>query len=287
MTKALHITRATLALFALALVAPALPLSAQEGGFAWENGTEVGFVTTSGNASSTTFSLKSSLTGTGGANQFKIEVGGMRASSKVTTRTARGSASDFSIVKTTTTVESAANYHVRSRYDRDLGRAFAFGGAGWERNTFSGFEHRFSLVLGLGKTWVNRDSGRFKTDVGGTFTVQQDVSEEADGTDRFGGVRATIEGARTLTETTDLETTFVLDENLKNTDDLRFDWTTSISVALTEGLAFKTSYQLVFDNEPALISVPLFDTGGTPQGTVGVESAELDTFLMLSLVIKL
>lgn len=275
------------ALLTLTVLVLTAPLSAQDEGFTWENGTEVGFVTTSGNASSTTFSLKSSLTGTGGPNQLKIEVGGIRASSKVTTRTARGTASDFSIVESTTTVESAANYYARSRYDRDLGGAFAFGGAGWERNTFAGFEHRSSVVVGLGRTWVDTDNGRFKTDLGATFTVQQDVAEEADGTDRFGGLRTTIEGARTLTETTDLETILVVDENLNNTDDLRFDWISSISVALTEGLAFKTSYQLVFDNDPALISVPLFDTTGTPQGSVSVDSDQFDSFLTLSLVIKI
>lgn len=274
------------ALAALALLSVALPLHAQDDGFTWDNATEVGFVTTAGNASSTTFSVKSSLRGTGGPNQLKIEVGGIRASSKITTRTAQGTETDFSIVKTTTTVESAANYFARSRYDRDLGEVFAFGGAGWERNTFSGFEHRFSMVVGLGRTWTESENGRIKTDLGGTYTIQRDVAEDVDGTARFGGVRTTIEAARSLTGTTDLESIFVLDENLNDTDDLRFDWLSSITVALTEGLAFKTSYQLVFDNQPALISVPLFDLTGMQQGTVSVDSAELDSFLTLSLVIK-
>ncbi|MBT8489096.1 MAG: hypothetical protein KJO65_09770, partial [Gemmatimonadetes bacterium] len=46
------------------------PAAAQDTGWSWENSTEVGFVTTSGNASQTTLSLKSSLTGTSGANTF-------------------------------------------------------------------------------------------------------------------------------------------------------------------------------------------------------------------------
>lgn len=273
----------TLAL-AVALVT-ADPAVGQEEGWDWVNATEVGFVTTSGNASQTTLSVKSSLTGTSGANTFKIGLGGLRASSELTSRTAQGTPGSFTVVETTTEVKSAENYYARARYDRDLGEAFLFSGTGWERNTFAGFQNRFSLVAGVGRTWVDNDNGRFKTDIGGTFTAQEDV--EAPGEfDGFGGIRTTIEAARTLTETTDFETEFVLDENLNDTDDVRFDWLSSISVALTEGLALKTSYQLTFDNRPALIRVPLFN-GGSQTGTVGVESAQFDSLLTLSLVIKL
>ena len=45
--------------------------------------------------------------------------------------------------------------------------------------------------------------------------------------------------------------------------------------------------QLLFDNDPALGGVPLFDNGGTQIGDVLVPSNELDTFLTISLVIKL
>lgn len=272
---------------ALTLSVFALPVSAQDEGFAWENGTEVSFVTTSGNSSSTTLGLKSSLEGEGGPNTFNLTLGGIRASSRVTTRTAEGTPADFDIVETTTTVESAANYFARTRYDRDLGQTFAFGGAGWERNTFSGFNHRFSIVAGMGKTWFRSDEGRLKTDFGGTYTIQKDIRPDPDEGDQFVGVRASVAASRTLTETTELETELVVDENLNDARDLRLDWISSISVALMEGLAFKTSYQILFDNNPARIGVPLFDTGGTEIGEVLIESEELDTFLTLSLVIRL
>ncbi|MBT8487686.1 MAG: DUF481 domain-containing protein [Gemmatimonadetes bacterium] len=261
------------------------PAVAQDTGWSWENSTEVGFVTTSGNASQTTLSLKSSLTGTSGANTFKIGVGGLRASSDITTRTAQGTPGSFTVTETTNEVTSASNYYARARYDRELGEAFLFTGAGWERNTFAGYQNRYSTVAGVGRTWVDSDDGRFKTDVGGTYTVQEDVQTPGE-REGFFGFRVTIEGARSLTETTDFETEFVLDENLETSDDLRFDWLSSIAVALTEGLALKTSYQLVFDNDPALLSVPLF-TGGTENGTVGVPSSQFDSLLTLSLVIKL
>ena len=279
----------TLPLFAapLLLLPLAPPACAQEvGSWSWQNASEVGFVTTSGNASSTTFSLKSSLKGEGGPNQIKLELGGIRANSEVTTRVATGTTGDFTVVETVQEIESAANYYARARYDRDLGPAFLFAGAGWERNTFAGFNHRYSTVLGVGHTWVDTDDGRLKTDLGGTYTLQEDV-QAPDDRRGFGGVRTTIEAARSLTETTDFETVFVLDENLKDTDDLRFDWLSSVAVALTEGLALKTSYQLVFDNVPALIDVPLLDDAGNEVDTVAIRSQEFDGFFTLSLVIKL
>ena len=41
------------------------------------------------------------------------------------------------------------------------------------------------------------------------------------------------------------------------TDDLRLNWTNSLTVAMSTRLALKTSYQILYDNQPALVGVPL------------------------------
>ena len=186
------------------MVAIGLPVAAQEAPFSWDNSTEFSYVATAGNASSNTLGLKSTLTGSGSGGTFKLEVGGIRASSNFTTRTAVGTSDDFVINEETRTEQSAANYFARSRYDHTLGGAFAFGGGGWERNTFSGVNNRFSLVSGVGKTWVEGDTGLFKTDLGATYTIQKDVQPDPSESEGFAGLRATIEGSRALTATTDL-----------------------------------------------------------------------------------
>ena len=135
-----------------------LPLAAQEDAFEWDNSTEFSYVATAGNASSSTLGLKSTLTGEGGGGTFKLDVGGIRASSNFTTRTAVGTSDDFMINEETRTEQSAANYFARSRYDHELDGWFAFGGGGWERNTFAGVDHRYSLVSGVGKAWVDSDT---------------------------------------------------------------------------------------------------------------------------------
>lgn len=275
------------AITSLLAVFTVAPSTAQERTFAWKNGTEFAFVTTSGNASSTTIGLNSTLDGTSAVSAVKFEIGGIRASSNFITRSAVGTVDNFVVTEEIRTEQSAANYFARGRFDRNFGENefFVFGGAGWERNTFAGFNHRFSFVAGVGDAWINDDVTLFKTDIGGTYTVQKDVARTPGMQEGFGGLRATIELKRALTSGTDFETSLIVDENLENTDDLRIDWRASISVALAEGLAFKTSYQTLYDADPALVGVPLLDG---PAGTeVLTPSQGIDRFLTLSLVIKL
>ena len=77
-------------------------------------------------------------------------MGGVRASSDVTTLRAVGSASDFEIVETVRSETTAESYFARGRYDRSFGVGFGFAGAGWERTTFSGIQNRYQVVGGLG-----------------------------------------------------------------------------------------------------------------------------------------
>lgn len=280
-----------LPLLALAFLATSQASAQDASRFAWTNSTEFAFVTASGNASSTTLGLTATLEGASDVSNFKFEIGGIRASSKITERTATGTGqNDFLLNENVRDEKSAENYFARARFDRDLGdnNFFVFGGAGWERNTFAGFNDRYSLVAGIGDAFVNDDRTLFKADIGGTYTIQKDVEPTPGKDEGFGGLRSNIEFRRALTETTDFETLLVADENLADTEDLRLDWKSSISVSLVDGLALKTSYRMLFDNQPALISVPLFDTSNNPLGqNVTVPSEKFDNFVTLSLVISL
>jgi len=274
----------------LLTVTAALPVGAlaQDAGFAWVNATELSFVSTAGNASSSTLGLKSSLTGTSGANSFKIELGGIRGETNVTTRTATGTPGDFTVSEATTSQLTAESYFARGRYDRAFTEAYAFSGGGWERNTFAGIQNRYAGVAGLGRTWVEGEAGRFKTDVGATYTIQKDVDPAPGADDAFGGVRLSIDATRRVSSNVDYASMLLVDENLEDRDDLRADWTNSVSVALSGALAFKTSLQLLFDNQPALIAVPLVDAGGIPTGAdVLAPGDEVDKVLTVALVIRL
>jgi putative salt-induced outer membrane protein YdiY len=256
--------------------------------FTWENATELSFVSTGGNASSSTLGLKATLKGTGGQNTFKVELGGIRGHTNTVTRTATGTSTSFTVIKTTVSQLTAGSYFVRGRYVRDFRRAFVFSGSGWDRNTFAGVQNRYSFVGGFGMTLADNDSGHLKIDLGATYTIQKDVDPAPDADEGFAGFRLSFDAKRTLSESTDIESALVLDENVEQTGDLRADWINSLSVSLTESLAFKTSLQLLFDNRPALLDVPLVDGSGVPTGTrVSTPGEKLDRLLTLTMVIKL
>ena len=255
--------------------------------FTWTNATELSFVSTSGNQSQTSFGLKGVLEGSSDVNAFKLELGGVRASSTFLIRTAEGTEADYVVNTSKRTEESAASYYARARYDRNLSPStFLYGSGGWERNTFAGFNHRYSVAAGIGRAWVDNEESLFKTDIGATYTLQKDVEVNPEKDEGYFGLRANIEGRKALSSSAELSTILILDESLTYTEDFRADWTASIAVDLIEGLAFKTSYQLLFDNDPALVSAPLF-TGGVENGAVLVPSKEFDSFLTLSLVITI
>lgn len=275
--------------WALALVClPALAAAQEPTGFTWQNATEVSYVSTSGNSSSQTFGLKGTLEGSGGPHELTFEVGGVKASSDVRTLRAVGTQGDFSIVETVRSETTAESYFARGRYDRSFGVGFGFAGGGWERNTFSGIQNRFQIVGGVGRSFIDSDAGRLKADLGLTYTIQKDV-EPAPGADEgFGGWRVSVDAARTLTETARLQSQLVMNSSFSETDDVRLDWANSLSVAISEALQLKTSVQLLWDNRPALLSVPLETTGGTPTGTtVLTPSEKLDSVVTFTLVIQI
>jgi hypothetical protein len=206
----------------------------------------------------------------------------------VTSRTATGTVADFDVNETRTSQLTAENYFARGRYDRNFASAFAFSGLGWDRNTFAGIHNRYSAVVGLGRTWVEGETGRFKTDLGVTYTIQKDVDPAPSADDAFTGVRFSIDATRRISASADYASVLIVDENLEDTDDLRADWINSVTVSVSEGLAFKTSIQFLYDKEPSLLSVPLVDGLGVPTGTtVPHPGDKVDNILTLTLVIRL
>jgi len=235
----------------------------------WSNVAELTFVLTAGNASSSTFGLKNTAERLWDNVSFKLSAGALRTESGITTRTATGTPENFSVSETTETEVTAEKYFLKSRLDRSLGEsAFLYGGADWDRNTFAGIQNRYGFVSGAGRAWFEEEERRLKTDLGLTYTIQKDVVESPDA-DSFLGLRGSYDFFHTLTETTDLTSVLVVDQNLNTTEDLRADWTNSIAVAMSDRLALKTSLQLLFDNQPALTAVPLGDSEVlTPLGKV-------------------
>lgn len=252
----------------------------------WFYTAELTFVLTAGNAGSSTLGAGAGVRDTRERAELRLRAAGLRTETSRTTRTAVGTATDFDVVERSDSEVTAESYSVHARYDRNLSsELYAFAASGWERNTFAGFDSRLSFGAGAGKTWFERETSRFKTDVGLTLTVQNDVVEQEDEAQTFAGVRAGWEYARRITETTEFESVLVVDENLDDTDDLRADFTNSLTLTISRALALRTGVQLLWDHQPSLVEIPLEATDGTPAGTtVRAPLDELDTRLTVALV---
>ena len=246
------------ALSGLVLFALGEKVSAQDDEAGWSSSAELSYVLTAGNASASTLGVRTTTEYAWPNATLQIAAGGVRTESETTTRTATGTVTDFEIIEETVSELTAESYYLRSRYDRDIsGNTYAFGGAGWERNTFSGFDNRYSGVAGLGREWLGTENRRLKTDLGFTYTKQDDIVEDPTIDDAFTGLRASVDFAHPVSETARYSSQLVVDENLSETADLRADWTNSVSVDISDLFSLKTTYQVLYDNEPALVAVPL------------------------------
>jgi len=255
----------------------------------WFFTAEVTGVWTAGNSDSNTLGLAASLRRVWESSEFKFDGGAVRTESGTITRTAVGSVDDFRVEKQTTRKKTAESYYLRGRYDYELSeRFFAFAGAHWLRNTFAGIDSRMLFAAGAGNIWADRDRIRFRTDYSFTYTFQEDVVENPFIKTNFPGLRASYSLWWKLSSSTELESTFITDLNLDKTEDVRFDFTNALPIAISDRLALKPSLQLLWRNEPSLAEIDLEDEGGVPTGdTVRVPLEKLDSFFTLALVVKL
>jgi len=274
---------------AVALTLASLPASLRaqdEPELGWFTAAELSLLFTGGNSSAQTFGLGASARHVWEQSELSFRAGSLRAKTGTKSRTALGTTTDFVVNETTNTELTAENYFASVRFERSLSeRVFLYAGAGWERNTFAGFDNRYALVGGLGNAWVDNDGIRFKTGYGFTFTSQEDVIEDPTTSDSFGGLRLNSEFWKQLSASSSFESILIVDESLNETQDLRADFTNSLIVDLSDALAFKTSFRVLFDNLPALTGVSLEQPLGTPTGdTVLVALNEIDTILTVALV---
>lgn len=274
-----------------ALAGTAAP-AAEERKLGWSDTAEFSYVATAGNSETQTLGFKNALSRTWENALFYLRAGAVRAESTITTRVAVGpSASDFRVLESSTTTLTAESYFANAGYDRNISKRFFWhAGAGWDRNEFAGIEDRYVVEAGVGNLWVETETVRFRTTYAATYTKQDDVVEDPNREDAFAGGRLTWDYQHLFGTTTTYVNTLVFDQNLDETSDFRADMVNSVAVAMNRRLALKVSLQWLYDNQPSLQLVDLFNPPfppGTPAGRAQVELDELDTIFTASLVVNL
>ena len=279
--------RATCIAVFLGLLIPATAAAQDdEPELGWHDVAEITFVLTEGNAKSNTLGGRNLLEYLWTNARLRFDAGAIRTESTTVEKTAVGDSQDFQVAKQSDEEVTAENYFARSRYDRDISDSFFwFVGGGWDRNTFAGIENRYTGVGGIGNIWYESDVSGFRTDYGVTYTYQDNVEGKDD---EFGGLRIGWDYWRQLTGNTRFDSVLLLDENLSEGSDFRTDFTNSLAVSMSEKLALKASYQLLFDNEPSGSLIPLVTLVGVPTGALVLAPLdEVDSIFTLALVIDL
>ena len=255
----------------------------------WTDEAELALVLTTGNTETLSLGLKNTLKGEWDRSSFRLKLSALRSEDTDRSRLALGTADDFRVETTKDTNLTAEAYELATRYERRFGeRNSWFAEAGWQRNEFAGVRNRYRLLSGLKTQWKDADRVRFSTDVGLSWTKQDDVVEDPARDDSWMGFRFGWELWARVGKNGEYGNDLILDLNLNETDDLRLDMTNWFAVSFTERLALKLTHQLLYDNQPSLEQIDLFDPADptTPIGKVPVELDSTDTIFQASLVVR-
>lgn len=251
----------------------------------WKVSTELSYVVTGGNASTSSFSLGSRLSKTWDRNSVAFRTYVLKSNATAKNLQAVGSETDYEIVENKVEQLVAENYVLEGQYSRRLAKKLtAQAGASWDRNRFAGIAARYIVTTGVGYPVVEAKRTTLKTEAAATVTLRRYMGER---TTSFAGLRAVVSFEQKINDKSSLTSLFVFDDNLKKAVDWRFDWTNSVSAPVSKSLALKTSLRTLYTNSPALKAVPLVDTYGNPLGLyVYVPLKKLDLFFTNSIVIS-
>ena len=251
----------------------------------WAATAEISYVVTGGNTATSALSLGTSFSRKWTKDTLLFKSYILTSDAKETTRTARGTETDFEILEETVTRKVAENYLLAGQYDRRIRDGIvAQAGLSWDRNRFAGVDDRVILTTGLGYNVVDKKRTQLKTSAGLTYTMRQYVGQS---TESFAGFRLTASGEQKVLESSSLVTQFVFDDNLNRTSDWRFDWANSVSASISKSMALKVSLRTLYTHVPALQGLALFDALGDPTGLfVFVPLKKLDAFLTTSVVVN-
>jgi putative salt-induced outer membrane protein YdiY len=255
----------------------------------WYSSTDLSFVMARGNSNTMNFGINANLTRQWLRTAWRNNGSFVRSDVAEPTQTAIGVPGDFS-VEPGPSVTKSERLFFKSDLERRITERFFWNVAGdVERDVFAGLEYRTAGALGVGYLWLKPDnSALFRAGIAGTYTAQEEVIDDPETENQFAGVRLTLDGEKRFGDRLQNQFTsnLVADENVQDTEDLRFNWQNALAVAMNQRLALKFGVGLVYDNQPQLVDVPLLNVNGVEIGQVEARAKELDIAVTASIVIN-
>ena len=255
----------------------------------WEHTADLSYVLTAGNSESSTLGFSWKSIATWERSSLEIAAGGIRAQTTTTTRTASGDdPNNPTVDEQSTKATTAENYFFAARYDRTITKKlFWFAGTSWMRNEFAGIKDRFGVEGGVGNAWRDDDHMKFKTFYALSYIDQTDVIVDPTRESGYVGIRLAYEYEHNMGENTTFNSGLVWNGNAEDSPAWFANWLNSVTVNMSKKLALKASLLFLYNNRPALESIPFTPTPPAIIPTeVNVPLDELDTIFTTSLVIK-
>lgn len=149
---------------------------------------------------------------------------------------------------------TAERYSTFLRLDYLMGsRIYSFADVAWLQDKFASIDHRYYFGAGLGYRILVGPSHILKTEAGVNYTMDTYV-ETVDPTDdpenNYLGGRIFGKYTFNISPTSKFEQTVEYLHDFDNSDNYNVNSDTSLSAALSSMLSLKTSYKVMYDNDP-------------------------------------
>jgi hypothetical protein len=240
-----------------------------------------------GNSSASTLGARVEVKHLGARSTFTIGGSAVRADASEPPRRAVGSADSFE-TESGPRVAKAAKYNAAAAFDRKVTDRFAWQvGAEFDRDRFSGLSSRTLGFAGVNWLLANRKDFVLKTGLAATLAHQGELVDDPATRDTFAGLRLSADAERKLGTNGAYVGGLAVDENLQDTEDARVRFSNSLAVSMSKRLALQVGLLLLYDHQPSLVDLPLFDREGIPLGlAVAAPAATLDTTFTVSVVVS-
>jgi len=253
----------------------------------WYSTGGLSYVMAAGNSSASSLGFKAEAKRLWPRATFTFTLAGVRAEASDAARRAVGGPDDFQI-ETGPRVLKAEKYNAAAAFDRRVTERFGWTvGAEYDRDRFSGLDSRTLGLAGVSYLFANRKEFTFKSGLAATITHQSEVVPDPSTKDTFAGLRLSADAERKLGANGTYVGGLAVDENLQDTADLRVRFGNALAVSMDKRLAVQLGLLLLYDHQPSLVALPLFDPAGSPLGlTVAARAATLDTTFTASVVVS-
>jgi len=267
-------------MFLLPLALFAGAAHAQDATRPWTDVAELGFVMTTGNAEVTNLAFSNKYAYKWTTSEFTFNVAGLR--NETTEKTF--SNPDGTVDVTEITKTTAEAYNADLKYLRTIRDGFYwYGNAGWLRNEFAGLENRMVGGAGVGYQFFDTDKQTLKGEIGAEYVKEEYVGG---GDDNFPSARGFLGYEYRMTEKSKFTSDLEVHDNLDETSDYNARLALALVSSLTQKLALKVSYTVLYDNVPVTQLIPPDPTApiGTPAALYEFEKT--DTIFATTLVIN-